>query len=234
MFCAKGNYHPESALLAEPVRKDKDKPAPLQIHWEKGESYPQVRHKCLEAGLAPEWNNSRCRTNTSFYREIPSCSPPASRPLPSCFSIYFSKTLTWFSGQPPHTFLFLGCSSGAPLSFLFSPYVAAGWSHIQQISLCRWQSWFNILLDLSPLFSPGLSCWHILDNCRVPEWLTQISAKPSPGLLSCAGNPMLPAVRALELGICLKSRSSGSSCNLHKYRYRDVKHHMYQIYLFVA
>lgn len=53
-------------------------------------------------------------------------------------SIWFSKTLTQFSGCLLHPLLFLGCPNGAPLLLLFSPCVTAGWSLTQQISLCRW------------------------------------------------------------------------------------------------
>lgn len=137
----KGSNHLDHPLLVEPVHNDRDKPVSLQIHWEKGESYIWVRHKYLEADSAAAGPKQlSLRTNTSFYREreIPFLFSPTFQPIPNCLSIFFLKNLHIISGCLLHPLLFLECPNGAPLLLLFSLCVTAGWSLIQQISLCRW------------------------------------------------------------------------------------------------
>lgn len=89
-------YLLECALLVDPAHVDKDKPAPFQIYWKKRELCTGVRHKYLWAHLAAattKWDNSCCRTNTSFYREIPSLFFPCFQTSSFLLLLLFLKNL---------------------------------------------------------------------------------------------------------------------------------------------
>lgn len=138
----KSSNHLDCPLLVKPVHNDKKKPAPLGIHWEKGESYICVRHKYLKADSAVAGLKLFTLQNKYVLlqreREILCLFSPTFQTYSQLPLHLFLKNLNIISGCLLHPLLFLGCPNGAPLLLLFSPCVTADCSLIQQISLCRW------------------------------------------------------------------------------------------------
>lgn len=105
--------------------------------------------------------------------------------------------------------------------------------HSKYLYVGAWHSCFNFFLDLSPPFRPGLFCWCASGNYELPEWLTRVPAKPSPGLFSPWGMFVLATpVRALELGISVHTPHLQAALVTCMNVGADVSNNMYPMYLF--
>lgn len=120
---------------------------------------------------------------------------------------------------------------------LHSPFLSvlllANPVHSKYLYVGAWHSCFNFFLDLSPPFRPGLFCWCASGNYELPEWLTRVPAKPSPGLFSPWGMFVLATpVRALELGISVHTPHLQAALVTCMNVGADVSNNMYPMYLF--